>query len=93
MIIKYKWKLKIKNFKYYTICNTVFDVQNIYTINFAITMKAANNNSTFEGFVRECNHLSTGVILLADIIPGLLIKTISPFFALYIKWVLPIFYE
>ncbi|XP_025207270.1 battenin [Melanaphis sacchari] len=42
-------------------------------------------NSTQEGFKRECNHLSTGVILLADIIPGLLIKTFSPFFALYIN--------
>ncbi|VVC45924.1 Major facilitator superfamily domain,Batten's disease protein Cln3, subgroup,Batten's disease protein [Cinara cedri] len=40
-------------------------------------------NST-DGFARECNHLSTGVILLADIIPGLLIKSISPFFGLYV---------
>lgn len=85
MPIKYKLQLKIKNFKYYTICNIVFDVQNMYTTKFSIIIQAANKNSTFEGFARECNHLSTGVILLADIIPGLLIKTISPFFALYVK--------
>ncbi|CRL01715.1 CLUMA_CG014931, isoform A [Clunio marinus] len=29
--------------------------------------------------VRPCNVLSTGAILLADIIPGLIIKTLSPF--------------
>jgi len=42
-------------------------------------------NSTQEGFARECNHLSTGVILLADIIPGLLIKIVCPFFALNVN--------
>lgn len=28
---------------------------------------------------RPCNLLSTGAILLADVIPGLFIKTLSPF--------------
>lgn len=42
-------------------------------------------NSSIDEFARECNHISTGVILLADIIPGLLIKTVSPFFALYVQ--------
>ncbi|CAH1733350.1 battenin [Aphis gossypii] len=46
--------------------------------------ETASLNPTLE-YKRECNHLSTGVILLADIIPGLLIKTFSPFFALYIN--------
>ncbi|XP_022163943.1 battenin [Myzus persicae] len=42
-------------------------------------------NSTQDVFKRECNHLSTGVILLADIMPGLIIKVFSPFFALHIN--------
>ncbi|KAL4105266.1 hypothetical protein QTP88_020523 [Uroleucon formosanum] len=42
-------------------------------------------NSTQDIFKRECNHLSTGVILLADILPGLLIKIFSPFLALYVN--------
>lgn len=45
-------------------------------------------NSTLPGHARECNQLSTGVILLADIIPGLLIKTFAPFLGLYVKYVL-----
>ncbi|XP_050531536.1 battenin [Daktulosphaira vitifoliae] len=47
--------------------------------------ETSNSTKYFDGYVRECNRLSTGVILLADIIPGLLIKTISPFLALYIN--------
>lgn len=36
MPIKYKLKLKIEHFKYYIVCNIVFDVQNIYTSKFSI---------------------------------------------------------
>lgn len=42
-------------------------------------------HSTQDVFKRECNYLSTGVILLADIMPGLIIKIFSPFFGLYIN--------
>ncbi|KAL1130107.1 hypothetical protein AAG570_013046 [Ranatra chinensis] len=38
-------------------------------------------NSTL---VRDCNHVSTGAILLADIMPSLVIKILAPFFPLYI---------
>nr|XP_024219713.1 battenin [Halyomorpha halys] len=41
--------------------------------------KPANN-------VRQCNTLSTGAILLADIIPSLVIKLIAPFFPLAIHF-------
>jgi battenin len=34
----------------------------------------------------DCNDLSTGTILLADIIPGILIKMIAPFFVHRIKY-------
>lgn len=34
---------------------------------------------------RMCNIMSTGTILLADIIPSLIIKTIAPFLPFYIK--------
>lgn len=48
-------------------------------------LQTSSFNSTLDGHARECNKLSTGVILLADIIPGLLIKAFSPFFPLYAK--------
>jgi len=48
-------------------------------------LKTVTINSTQDLFKRECNHLSTGVILLADIMPGLIIKIFSPFFALHVK--------
>lgn len=34
---------------------------------------------------RECNALSTGAILLADVIPSLIIKIVAPFFPLWIQ--------
>lgn len=37
------------------------------------------NNGT-----RECNYISTGAILLADIVPSVIIKLVSPFFPLWI---------
>lgn len=36
---------------------------------------------------RNCHILSTGAILLADIIPSLTIKIIVPFLPFYIQWV------
>lgn len=34
---------------------------------------------------RQCNYLSTGAILLADILPSLIVKFLSPFLPLWIK--------
>lgn len=34
---------------------------------------------------RPCNLLSTGAILLADVIPGLVIKSLSPFLPFWAK--------
>lgn len=36
-------------------------------------------------FKRECNTMSTGIILLADIMPSILVKILSPFFPLCIN--------
>ncbi|XP_054280890.1 battenin isoform X2 [Macrosteles quadrilineatus] len=43
-----------------------------------------NNATLLDPNKRDCNYMSTGAILLADIIPSLLTKIISPFFPLYV---------
>lgn len=40
-----------------------------------------SSNSTY---IRECNTMSTGIILLADIMPSILVKIVSPFIPLCI---------
>lgn len=40
-----------------------------------------STNSTYQ---RKCNTMSTGIILLADIMPSILVKILSPFIPLYI---------
>ncbi|XP_073994200.1 battenin-like isoform X2 [Rhodnius prolixus] len=46
----------------------------------------SSNSSSNATYVRQCTHMSTGAILLADIIPSLTIKLISPFFPLFIHF-------
>ncbi|XP_060846817.1 battenin [Rhopalosiphum padi] len=72
------------NFGYVVMLSSAHDILNSNSATSGGN-KTVSLNSTQEEYKRECNHLSTGVILLADIIPGLLIKTFSPFFALYIN--------
>ncbi|XP_025832347.1 battenin-like [Agrilus planipennis] len=43
-----------------------------------------SNNST-DNPERECNYMSTGAILLADILPSLLIKITAPFLPFFVK--------
>lgn len=43
-----------------------------------------NTNSTLDPDARDCNQMSTGAILLADIIPSLLTKFLVPFLPFYI---------
>lgn len=38
-----------------------------------------------EAGVRVCNYMSTGAILLADILPALFVKFIGPFLPFYVK--------
>lgn len=47
-------------------------------------LSGANENSRSPG-ERPCNLLSTGAILLADVIPSLCIKSISPFLPFFAK--------
>ena len=42
-------------------------------------------NTTVPGGVRSCNTLSTGAILLADILPSLAVKIITPFLPFYVQ--------
>lgn len=37
--------------------------------------------------VRDCNYVSTGAILLADILPSLIIKLLAPFLPFFIQYV------
>jgi len=46
-----------------------------------ITINSTNTTNKY-----DCNDLSTGTILLADILPGFLIKLVAPFFAHKIKY-------
>lgn len=44
-------------------------------------------NTTVPAGIRSCNTLSTGAILLADILPSLAVKMITPFLPFYVQWV------
>jgi len=46
------------------------------TVSDSLTPMFGNNT-------RDCNHMSTGAILLADILPALLIKVLAPFLPMY----------
>ncbi|CAH1153453.1 unnamed protein product [Phaedon cochleariae] len=45
------------------------------------TSEENNNNTNHQ---RNCTYMSTGAILLADILPGLMIKTIAPFLPFFV---------
>lgn len=50
-------------------------------------LTTANSTSNDDGsFARPCNKLSTGAILLADIIPSVVVKLLLPFFPLWIHF-------
>lgn len=44
----------------------------------------STTNTTIDPNVRDCNQMSTGAILLADIVPSLLTKLIAPFLPFFI---------
>lgn len=52
--------------------------------------EAVQANSTISTKVegnpeRDCNYLSTGAILLADIVPCLFVKLVAPFLPFFVK--------
>ena len=51
------------------------------TTSFLPTTTAANHTNKF-----DCNEISTGAILLADILPGIFVKLLAPFFVHRIKY-------
>merc|ERR1719322_2378109 len=44
-----------------------------------------DNNDKIENDERDCNPISTGTILLADVVPAIIIKSIAPFFRININ--------
>lgn len=73
--------------------NGVREVQNAFWLTFydfilifqhesTDSVPAKNETSHIE---RQCNLMSTGAILLADIVPSLVIKMLIPFLPLFIK--------
>ena len=52
--------------------------------NFKISNQTEASNLKFNKY--DCNQMSTGVVLLADIVPGICIKLIAPFFAHKFKY-------
>lgn len=71
------WLLGVcNNFGYCVILTAAYDLLSI--------THEVPANSTFT--LRECNSISSGVILLADIAPHFIIKLVSPFFPLWIHF-------
>ncbi|XP_050438962.1 battenin [Adelges cooleyi] len=72
------------NFGYVVMLSSAHDIlKNLSPPNNQTGNSTIHNQS--DEHARDCNHLSTGVILLADILPGLMVKMISPFIPLYIN--------
>ncbi|KAK9504523.1 hypothetical protein O3M35_010839 [Rhynocoris fuscipes] len=44
-----------------------------------------NNEAEKKDFKRDCNVISTGAVLLADIVPSIFVKLVAPFLPLFIK--------
>ena len=82
VIVSY-WILGLcNNFAYVIMLSAAHDI-------LSPTNKTNNTNNTIPSNKTnkyDCNDLSTGAILLADIIPGICIKLVAPFFVHKIKY-------
>lgn len=76
-----RWR-DLTAFFFLGICNN-FGFNVILTAAHDIISVLGKDNTSEKTFIRECNHMSTGAILLADVIPALLIKVAIPFVAGY----------
>ena len=87
VVVSY-WLLGLcNNFAYVVMLSAAHDILEKTpnsTHNATATTATTSNSNTTNKY--DCNEISTGAILLADILPGLLIKLVAPFFAHKIKY-------
>ena len=79
------WLLGLfNNFSYVIMLSAAHDL--LHSNNNTTTVINSNNNTTTvinnSNNTRDCNQLSTGVILLADVLPAIIVKLIAPFVVL-----------
>jgi len=81
-------KLVVISFWLLGLCNNFAYVIMLSAANDILSSKNDTNSTVSTNTTNkyDCNDLSTGTILLADILPGLLIKLIAPLFAHKIKY-------
>ncbi len=97
LIQKHFEKCVLASFWLLGLCNNFAYVIMLSAANDILASNISNNNTnttdnTNNGTNKyDCNHLSTGTILLADVLPGFIIKLISPFFAHKIAYQLKVF--
>ncbi|XP_050450880.1 battenin [Cataglyphis hispanica] len=71
------------NYGYVVMLSAAHDILNI---KFGDKDSTLNTNGTNTTGIRSCNTLSTGAILLADILPSLAIKMTAPFLPFYVHF-------
>ncbi len=78
------------NFAYVVMLSAAHDIlssdQNNQTNSSATTTTTTPSPHTNHTNKYDCNDISTGAILLADILPGITIKLLAPFFVHHIKY-------
>ena len=81
VIICYWFLGLCNNFAYVIMLSAAHDILSPNEHNNTSENQTTKNTNRF-----DCNDLSTGTILLADILPGIAIKLIAPFFVHYLKY-------
>ncbi|XP_066997902.2 battenin isoform X2 [Anabrus simplex] len=77
------WLLGLcNNYGYVVMLSAAHDVLSTET-NYT---EGQNTTHTVKNSTRDCNPLSTGAILLADILPSLLVKLVAPFLPLFVHF-------
>lgn len=73
-VISFWWLGLCNNYGYVVMLSAAHDILSDFDV----------EDKVKSPFIRDCNTLSTGIILLADIIPTILVKIIAPFLPLMI---------
>jgi battenin len=81
------WLLGLcNNFAYVVMLSAAHDILEKKNTTHNLTVLSNHLMSSNETNKYDCNDISTGAILLADILPGILVKLIAPFFVHKIKY-------
>lgn len=76
------------NFAYVVMLSAAHDILSTGDDHSNLTNTSSSNPTTLSNSTNryDCNEMSTGTILLADILPGIIIKILAPFFVHHIKY-------